>query len=1102
MREIRFILITLLCLLTFNLNGQKKKQSDKLILVDVTIVDTDKEPLPGATIKISNKAQGVSADIDGKASLWVDKNAVIEFSYISMKPLTMKVTKPISGFITLEPDSFTFDEVVVTGYSTTTKRRSTGSLATIGVKELKTSPIANMDMLMQGKVAGVNVKAVSGRPGATSKIRIRGTNTISGNADPLWVIDGVPLQRDQPKISSHQVKSGDFNDIFANGISGINPNDIESVTVLKDASAAAIYGSRAAGGVIVVTTKRGEEGKMRVNYSANVSVVTKPSRTHNLMNSNEKLNWEEELWNEFAADGFKNNLRYPVVGAYGMIRSGYGKYAGLNPEEQNAAISELRSHSTNWFNELFRNSISQDHFLSLSGGSRKSKYYISMGYSQNNGLVKKTDYNRYNVNAKIDMNPNEKIKLGFKADMAFQKSNSPSMAVDPFKYAYFANPYERPYNDDGSYAADNTYFELKRANGVYDSLMPKNGYNIFREMNETSSKAKNFSTSLSANLTINIIDNLRFEGLASYGYVTDNNDNINGKNTFAAWKDRPFDINEPSSERRYGSITQSSSYNTNYNLRGQFYYSKTLGEHYLSGLLGSEIRGQYSKSIYEKRYGYDPISGNSSTPAFPQGTKEPEYADLIRFANIVDGLAGQSIIENTFASFYGSIDYVLKKRYILSLTARTDGSNNFGSDEQFNPTGSIGFSWNVDQESFMQALKPIVSSLSIRTAIGYTGNINKSVYPQLVMDYSASFRKTDDDYFRIGWLKNAPNPHLKWEKTRDMKISVDLGLFKDRLHLQGELYNRRTNDAVTGVLVPYTTGFHTLDYNTSEIINEGAELTVNGIIINKNDWRLSASANLSYNRNELSKYNSPNHATFSDRNVGYPLGAMITGKPIGIDRILGIYAYEQRPDVKFNTVADRRNSYNYAFYCGTTNAPTNGGFSISGGYKNFNISLGGSYSIGGKVINHINCPVDYSSIESPTIEKIPTQENDLYVNHLNTTKDATHRWTPENPITDGKPRIIDAYGEYLGLENYMTINSQITRASMMETINYVKLNSILLSYSFGEKVLKKLHLSSMSLSFCMNNVFVITNYSGLDPETPGIGYPTPKTFSTGLSIGF
>ena len=223
-----------------------------LLKIDVTIVDENGEYLPGATLKTSDKTVGIVSDAEGKASLWAAKGSTLTVSYIGMQTRTIKVTRAITGNIVLENESTSLDQVVVNGYQRTTKRRVTGSVATLSAEDLKDKPMANIDMLLQGKIAGVDVKALSGRPGESAKIRIRGTNTITGNAAPLWVVDGVPLQKDIPSISSSQIRAGDFNDIFANGISGINPNDIESVTVLKDASAAAIYGSRAAGGVIVV----------------------------------------------------------------------------------------------------------------------------------------------------------------------------------------------------------------------------------------------------------------------------------------------------------------------------------------------------------------------------------------------------------------------------------------------------------------------------------------------------------------------------------------------------------------------------------------------------------------------------------------------------------------------------------------------------------------------------------------------------------------------------------------------------------------------------------------------------------------------------------
>ena len=470
------------CLISLAIVAQNPQKSDAMVQVVTTITDTDGNPLGGATVKVKGKPVGVIADMDGKISLWVDRGNTITVSYLGMKSKTIKVTSALTKNIVLENDASLLEQVVVTGYTRTTKRRTTGSVSTITAKDLNKNPTANLDMLLQGKMAGVDVKALSGGPGESAKVRIRGTNTITGNADPLWVVDGVALQKDLPTISKAQMLSGNFSDIFSNGIAGINPNDIESVTVLKDASAAAIYGSRAAGGVIVVTTKRGVAGKLRINYSANATMVTRPPRAVDLMDSKEKLAWEQELWDEYSKPYFEKNERYPVIGIVGMIRSGYGQYKGMNKEQQDAEIARLGSHTTNWFDELFRNSVSQSHNLSLSGGSEKSTFYVSLGYSENAGLVKKTDYSRYNINSKLDIKPNKRVKLGLSLDLGWQTSNSPSLAVDLFKYAYFANPYERVYDEQGNYAADQTYYNIMLANGSKSTLpLPDNGVNIMRE---------------------------------------------------------------------------------------------------------------------------------------------------------------------------------------------------------------------------------------------------------------------------------------------------------------------------------------------------------------------------------------------------------------------------------------------------------------------------------------------------------------------------------------------------------------------------------------------------------------------------------------------
>ena len=1094
---------------------EKKKTTTTQIsakTISGTVKDERGEPLPGVSVLIKGTVNGVSTDAEGNFKLNVpagfDK---LLFSFVGMETQEVRISDKTHLNIRMRLAVDQLDEVVVTtGYTTTTQRRSTGSVAVLGEEVFANQVRPTVDQLLQGQVAGVSVVARSGRPGESAQIRIRGTNTLTGDAEPLWVIDGVPLQRDIPDISGGQIKAGDFNNIFANGIAGINPNDIESVTILKDASATAIYGSRAAGGVIVVTTKKGKAGKFSVNYAANFSLVMKPQRDANLMNSAEKLAWEQELYDEFYA----GSTNQPVIGIVGLIRTGkLGKngqlwtdtegFEPMTAEEQDAYIAELARTSTNWFDEIFRNAFSMNHYLSFSGGSEKAAYYISLGYSDDNGILKKTSYDRYNLSAKIGLRPVEQLSLDLNIDLAQQKSKGSSMNVNPFEYAYFANPYEKPYNEDGSYRPDYTYHILRQANGGTETILPPNGYNIMREINETSSEVNDASVNLQLQVNYKLSSKFSINGLAAYSFINNKSDNINGIETFAAFSDR-VSFEKFNSRRTYGSITQSSANNVTYTARAQINYSDIFADvHRLNLIAGTEIRGSKGKSIYAKRYGYDPVTGNSSMPLpeVEEGTDKINYSDMVTFATFVDGLSGQSIEESRFASFYAAADYTLHDKYIASVTFRTDGSNNFGSKEQFNPTWSVGAAWHIGDEAFMEALRPVVSRLKLSLSMGYTGNISKSVKPELVMAYSSLYRKADDNNYRTGYVKSAPNPKLRWEKTKDMKVGVDFGLFDNRVGGVFEAYYRLSKDVVSNVEVPYVTGFDNQGYNTSEIENKGMEFTLQASVLRLKDFNFNLSANVAWNRNILKKYESPTGLNATEVE-GYPIGSIFAGKSNGISPESGLYTYQLRPDADIQQVADLTDSDNYFYYLGTTTAPVTGGFTLSFNYKSLALSVGGVYSCNGKIKNTISSPASYYTLGGTPNEYVPTEENDLYRNHLNVRKDVVDRWTPERRTGVKYPRIIDAHGPSLGFKQLYPWTSTITQASTLEDGSYLRVQNISLSYSLPGKILDKTPLSSVSLSCMMTNLFTITNYSGLDPETPGATYPLSRTVSLGISVGF
>ncbi len=1096
--------VCMLLLLVGHTPGYAQTTDNATVKVSGTVTDQDGEPLVGATVKVKDGKLGVTTDINGHYSISVKRGTTLTFTYIGQQTKEEKV-KGNTLNVQLDNAEQEVGQVVVTGYTQTDIRKSTGSVSIVSGKELNDSPLKNVDMLLQGKMAGVSVTATSGRPGESAQIRVRGTSSITGNNEPLWVVDGVPIQKSMPSIGNSIIRSGDFSTIYANGVAGISPLDIESVTVLKDASASAIYGSQAQAGVIVITTKRGKEGRTRVNYNGTVSITTSPTRNAALMNSKEKLAYEQSIWDEFSASGYAAGSYYPRIGIIGQIRSGYGRFAGWTTEQQDSYIEELGSQTTDWFKELFRNSVSTSHNVSVSGGSAKNTFYVSAGVNQNNGIVKRTNSNSYNFSAKITGNPLENLQYNTSVDFSYLTSLSPSQSFDIFQYAYFANPYERLYNADGSYAADETIFALANANGSSTTPLPSNGINVMREINETTMNTNSASTQIRGDLSWNVFKGFRLYGLASFTFSNDNSDCEIGKNTYAAWTDRPFEGSQYSSSKRiYGSLTQTSNRNMSWLARIQANYS-TLIAHYhrVSAVAGSEVRHNDAKSTYHKLYGYDGVTGQHVTPVY-LGTKSDgslTESEVLNYRNIINSLAGQSREKTAFASFYGALDYAYDGKYIANATVRSDGSNNFGSKEQFNLTWSTGLAWNIDEEPFMKTLRPIISRATIRVSTGLTGGVNKTVYPQIIMNY-VGYRSTADDTFRMGSISNAPNPKLRWEHTRDYNASIDMGLLNNRLNLMFSAYRRRGYDLVTAVRVVSTTGFTTQSYNTSEQVNQGLELTVNATPVKLKNFTWSVTANAAYNQNRLTKYNAPGDYTFSPTRLDYPLSSIFSGKYEGVDAATGLMKFALRPDAVVSSSADRRNMYNYVYYIGTGNAPWTGGFSTNVTYGDFTFSMSTSFSLGAKEKYTVsNSFASTSTVFADKTNNLQTEATDVYTAHLNKPKDAANRWTVSNPITNGYPRLIDSFGTAILYDLDTVTSSSITDGANYDDASYWKLGSVSLLYNLPQEVVKRWGLSNIGVSFTATNLLTITGFKGLNPESPGAVYPISRSFSLGLNIG-
>lgn len=1075
------------------------------------VVDTDGEPVPGAGVVCNEKnSVGTTADLDGKFNVTLPPSArSVTFSSIGMKNVTMLITQGKTTDVTIVMESADnhLDQVVVTGYAQTYFKRMTGSVAVLDSDKFKSQAVSSVDALMQGEVAGVNVKNTSGQPGTQTKITIRGANSLTGS-QPLWVVDGVPLQSDSPNLSKEQIATGGFDNIFAEGIGNLNPNDIESITILKDAAASAIYGSRAANGVIVVTTKSGESGRMRINYNNTFSWSFKPQRSLNLMNSSEKLAWEDELWDEFsakryAASQIDNTIIYPVIGIVGQIRAGLGEFAPMKDDKaaQDSYIASLRGIDTNWYDLLFRNAFSQGHHLSLSGGSSKSTYYIALGLNDENGMLRHNDYKRYNVNAKMTLTPIDRVRIDVGLTAARQESKMPYSSVDPFLYAYFSNPYEKAYNSDGSYAADLTWFSLGYYNGRgAEQVMPLNGFNILRELDSNYSKTVNTNGTFRTQADIGIIGELHFVGLASYSFANNTTDKIVDKYTYSAFRDRLGSDNR-SQTNLYGSISQNSTNRNSYVARGHFSFNKTFSDiHTLNVLAGAELRGSGANTLYTKRYNYDPKTGTDALPPI-SGPQEEWLSE-------VEKLNGEYFGKTRYASFYASADYYLGNSIVLNASFRTDGSSNFGSNQQFNPTWSTGAAWHIGEEKWFKKALPTVSHATLRAAYGFTGDVNTSTSHLLVVRYlQQQYRYFGDESFTLGTIPSAPNPNLGWEKTRDAKIGLDLGLWKDRFNVNAEYYYRKSTDVVTASPVQSTTGFTSVYFNSADIQNSGVELTLGGKIIKTRDWMLSASANFAYNYNKVLKYKqiSKTGITSKDRYVeGYPTGAIFSGDYAGISKETGLYEFRLRPDADIRKVTDLNKPDNYTHYLGTQNAPYTGGFNISASWRQLRLSISGVYSLGSKIYDKLRYPATYGSAlrNGISTEAVQSQFSDLYGNHLNVEKDRTNRWTADNTTGVKYPRIYDFYGTRYNFSNSNPMDASIIDAIYLKDNSYLKIKTILLSYSLPHAAVRKMRMRALSFHVSLNNFFTFTKYDGMDPEIPGATYPTTRSVSAGMNIEF
>ena len=594
-------------------------QTIKAKIISGKVTDYRDNPLPGVTIQIKGTAVGTSTNSSGVYSLPIaTSDAVLIFSFIGMKTQEIAVANKSEINVKMTEESSNLDEVVVTGYQDIRRDRVTGSVTVITAKEIENNSFKSIDQILEGKVAGLYSYTTSGAPGTRANIRIRGDNSISGNKEPLWVVDGLPLQGGVASINV--VNAGNIQEsILDHGIGNIAPTDIESITVLKDAAASAIYGARAANGVIVIKTKRGFEGKATFNYNGSFGMVEAPRIDLDFMNSSEKIDFEISLMKDFS--------RAWEGGLVGKIYDYYmqGRYTESQYREE---LDKLRKINTDWFDVIFRKAFSQSHFLSMRGGTEKTNYYASINYNGQSGILKSNSYDNLGASLEIRHKPAQNFEMNFKLNGNFRESKDHNSSIDPFKYAVFANPYEKPFNEDGSYAADFTYLGDNRSSIHYGNIYDQ--FNILRELNETQNKT--IASDLSARLGMNyqVMEGLSVDLNGSLTYSTNNTEAWAAPGTYTSYSSC-FASSAISGElpEKYnnGYLREGSGRSTAFAFRGLISYNNDkLENHAFSVVVGTELAGSKSYNNYHRSPEFNDYYRFIAFPDFP--SDDISYNDI------------------------------------------------------------------------------------------------------------------------------------------------------------------------------------------------------------------------------------------------------------------------------------------------------------------------------------------------------------------------------------------------------------------------------------------------------------------------------------------
>ncbi|MCM1178307.1 MAG: SusC/RagA family TonB-linked outer membrane protein [Clostridium sp.] len=1065
-----------------------------------TVLEEDGKPSAGVAVMVKGTGNGTLTDEKGEFTLKVEfakdsATPVLVFSCLGKETQEHKCTKDSYRIIMKDLLAELVGAVINTGYQKLDRRMSASSVASISGADVLQSNAISIDNMLQGKIPGMTVVGSSSTPGAATKIRIRGTSTISGNREPLWVVDGVILD-DPVSISTEELNDLDNVNLIGNAISGLNPMDIEKIDVLKDASATAIYGVRAANGVIVVTTKRGKQGAPRVNYSGTVTVTERPSYNKlNLMNSQERI----EVSKEIASKGLDYRFTPAAIGYEGLLYDLYDRK--ISYDQFLGSVQQLESMNTDWFDLLYRTSVSHRHNLSISGANDKVNYYVSGAYTDENANVKGTGVNQYNAMAKVQVNFIPQLTGTVQLRANISEKDYQHSSISPYSYAYNTSRAIPAFNADGTYAFYN-------AEQGYNAQPLE--YNILNEIENSGRTMRTDAIYFNANLEWKIITGLRATGTFAINTSSTSDKEWYNDRTYAAAKLRMLNYGVPFPDADTwkndmcklpygGELKTSNTRNFGYTARLQLDYSKYIRGHHISAAAGYEARSTKYTGISSTQWGYLPDRGESFVQIDP--AQWPKYNEMV--LNSPNTVTNK--LSNTL-SFYGVLSYAYKSRYIINANVRTDGSNKFGRDKstRFLPIWSVSARWNIMNENFLKDVM-WMNELAIKGSYGIQGNVSDDQTPSMIIKLG-SVDNLSGDY--LSTLSKLPNPYLKWEKTNSWNIALDFAFLDNRISGTFEYYYKKGNDQIVMTQVSPTTGTSSMSLNVGDIMNRGYELIINAVPVRTKDFRWSLSFNSARNVNKVtdggmtSEYTYAQYTDGSAVLKGYPINSFFSYKFAGLDG-KGLPTFHDTEETEGATKAEM---FSKVFTLSGNRLPDmQGGFSTNFTWKDITLGLFFSYSVGSKV--------RMNNLYSNSGQRLPNPQQNMsaeFVDRWREPGDEAHTIIPAlstdplqmNDISfSGSSRTIN-----IGDNRWQMYNQSDIR---VVSGDFLRLRTAYIRYSIPEKICRKMRMNSASVRVEGNNLFVVCSkdLNGQDPEQLGLGSigittPPVASFSFGLDITF